>query len=204
MKKNISIIRISILTGLIIISSGCITEMLSGATGGALSSSFVGATTDLILHGEVNTDTLARNATSGAIAGGMAGGAYGHKKDKADKKSKQKAPEPSKADIEATKLLTEKIGKINMDALDKLLYSNYEEAYKKTLKSVKSSNKNYSEAGYVIQALIDTDRKNQKSVDESLNNFIASNGKIDNLKDAQKGLKSIYKQLENMRKVKGL
>ncbi len=66
MKKSINIVSIVALTGIIMINSGCLTEMLGGAAGGALSASFVGATTDLILHGEINSDTLARNATSGS------------------------------------------------------------------------------------------------------------------------------------------
>ena len=204
MKKSINIVSIVIITGMVLINSGCITEMLGGAAGGALSASFVGATTDLLLHGEVNTDTLARNATSGAIAGGMAGGAYGHQKNKAEQKQNKPTPTISKADEEATKLLAEKIGKDNVKALESLLYSNYEDAYKKTLKSIKSKNQDYQEAGYVVQALIDTDRKNEKGVDAALTEFVALNDKADSLKDAQKGLKDLYKQLLNMRKVKGI
>ena len=202
--KKINIASIVVITGIVLMNSGCITEMLGGAAGGALSASFVGATTDLILHGEVNTDTLARNATSGAIAGGMAGGAYGHQKNKAEQKQNKPAPTVSKADEEATKLLTEKIGKDNIKALEALLYSNYEDAYKKTLKSIKSKNDNYRDAGYAIQALIDTDRKNKKGVEESLNKFVEFNDKVDNIKDAQKGLDKLYDNFLDMRKVKGL
>ena len=202
MKKSIHIASIAILTGMILINAGCLTEMFGGAAGGALSASFVGATTDLILHGKVNTDTLARNATSGAIAGGMAGGAYGHQKNKNSQPKAQ--PSSAKADAEATKQLTKKIGKDNVEALEALLYADYETAYKKTLKSVNSSKKEYQEAGYVIQALIDTDRKNSKGVDASLNEFIKLNDKTNDLKAAQKGLKELYKKFLDMRKIKGI
>lgn len=204
MNKSINIVSSVMLAGLILINAGCLTEMLGGAAGGALSASFVGATTDLILHGKVNTDTLARNATSGAIAGGMAGGTYGHQKNKAEKAKNKLAQAPSKADEEATKLLTNKIGKDNVKALEDLMYSNYEDAYKKTLKSVNSKNQDYQETGYIVQALIDTDRKNPKGVDAALTEFVAINDKVDNLKDAKKALNDLYKQLLNMRKIKGI
>ena len=204
MKKIIHIASTALLAGMIIINAGCITEMFGGAAGGALSASFVGATTDLILHGKVNTDTLARNATSGAIAGGMAGGVYGHQKDKAKKQAKPQTESSTKTDAEATKKLTKKIGKDNIEALEALLYSDYETAYKKTLKSVDSSKQEHQEAGYVIQALIDTDRKNSKGVDASLNEFVKLNDKTNDLKTAQKGLNDLYKRFLDMRKIKGI
>ena len=196
---------------MIIINTGCSTNMFrkgaGGAVVGAASASFVGGMTDLILDGKINTSTMARNATSGAIAGGMAGAAYGHQQDKQQDKQQKVAASDKTSVTENSntdKQLKKRIGSNNFDALVDLAYKRHESAYKKTLKSVKSKNKDYQEAGYIIQALIDKDRNNAKGVEESLNKFVELNKEKGDIKEAQKGLNKLYGELLNIRKVKGI
>ena len=69
---------------------------VKGAAGGAVSASFVGAVTDLIVDGEVNSYRLTRNMVGGAVAGGTAGAIVGHQQDKADT-AQDEAAEQGKA-----------------------------------------------------------------------------------------------------------
>jgi len=182
----------------LMLSMGCSSNMfktgVGGAASGAMGASFVGAMTDLILDGKVNTDRLARNATSGAIAGGMAGAAVGHNQ---DVKEEAAARKKAQADFKA------KIGSDNYSALDNLINCRHATAYRKATEASKSRNKEVQEAAYVIQALVDTDRGNKEQADAALKQFISVNDKTSK-SDAKKGLKELMKVLKEERKSQGI
>ncbi len=197
-----------VLTTAAILTSGCTSNMAGktagGAFGGALSASFVGAMTDLIIDGKVNTDRLARNATSGALAGGMAGAAYGHQQDmRAERERQMRQAPPPKADAD-DKALMKQIGPDNFDALVSLLYGQHEAAFKSTLKGAESKHTEYVEAAYIIQALIDLERKNENGVTEALKAFIEANAEASDLKETRQGLDELHRELVVARRVKGI
>jgi hypothetical protein len=179
-----------------IITLGCSTNMRKKAAGGAavgsLSASFVGAATDLILHGKVNTDHLAHNMVSGAVGGATAGAVVAHKEDKQTEKN---------ATAHAAKELEAKIGSENYSALNDLLNYQYADAYAKTLNTVKSRKKSEKEAALIIQALVDKDRGNKDGMQESLAEFVKLRG--DEAK-ASKGLDDLHGELKDMRKIQGI
>jgi len=197
------IVSISIL--FLFLCVGCSTHMfktgVGGAASGAVGASFVGAMTDLILDGKVNTDRLARNATSGAIAGSMAGAAVGHnqdiKEEQAARKVEAEARRKAQADFKA------KIGSDNYSALTDLLNCRHSTAYRKAAKAADSRNKDVQEAAYVIQALVDTERGNREQAQEALKQFVAINDNTSK-SDAQKGLKALLKALGDERKAQGI
>ena len=119
MKKLIC--AVSLTAGLCL--AGCaqttVEHAAGGATVGAVSASFVGAVTDLIVDGKVNSYRLSRNMVGGAVAGGVAGGVAGHKKAKAEEaaRAKQEQQVPSGlAELEQT------VGSDNMRSLQNLLH----------------------------------------------------------------------------------
>ena len=177
---------------------GCSTNMfktgVGGAASGALGASFVGAMTDLILDGKVNTDRLARNATSGAIAGGMAGAAVGHNQ---DVKETAAAKKKAQADFKA------KIGNDNYSALSDLLNCRHATAYRKATKATGSRKQDVKEAAFVIQALVDTDRGDSKQAEEALKQFMALNDDTTK-RDAKAGLKELHRAIQDERKAQGI
>lgn len=177
---------------------GCSTNMFKGGVGGAatgaLGTSFVGAMTDLILDGKVNADRLARNATSGAIAGGMAGAAVGHSRDvKEEAAAKKKAEAEFKA----------RVGRENYSALTDLVNCRHATAYRKATEAAKSRKQSVKEAAYVIQALVDTDLGDMAQAQAALNQFIDIQRETSKA-EAKKGLKELMKVLQDERKQQGI
>jgi hypothetical protein len=207
--------------------AGCSTNVMSksvgGAAAGAASAGLLGAVTDLIVDGRVNTYRLERNLVSGAIAGGVAGAAVGHQQDVAQARRVETetavragtAPQPVvmaetvKAQTVAEarrpdRELVDQIGKDNYQALTELLYYRHEDAYRQTLNSVKSSNQEHREAGYVIQAMIDDDRGNPAGVEQAVARFLEINETVGGAKEVQEGLEALGEALDEERKVKGI
>ncbi len=187
--------------------TGCSTNMVNkgagGAAAGALSASFIGAATDLILDGKVNTDRLARNAVGGAIGGGMAGTAVGYQQDvKAEQQVAQKAAQTT-AEAKGVEL-QKTIGKSNYSALVALLNKQHSDAYRYTLESTSSKKSDVKAAAYGIQALIDMDRGNADGVTEALTSFIGLEDQTDDLPTARKDLDLLYKELQQERKIQGI
>ena len=203
MKKIRYIISISCL---LIVSAltGCSTNMFSkaagGAAAGAVSASFVGGVTDLILDGEINTDRLARNMVGGAVGGATAGAVVGHRQ---DQQEAQRAAQEADKKKEADKELIKKIGKENYAALNDLLNYKHEEAFRRTLKSTKSRNEEQKKAGYAIQALIDKDRGNKEGMNEAIDALLEINSDITR-KEAEKGLKQLSSALNDERRAQGI
>jgi len=172
-----------------------------GAAAGAASASIVGALTDLIVDGEINTHRLERNLARGAVAGAAAGAAKGHHEDQRAA-AKQAAPQVSLE--EPDQELINGIGQANYDALTDLLYFRYEDAYRRTLGTVKSTNVAVQEAGFVIQAMIDEERGNAARVDEALSSFLDLNTTDLDHAGAVEGLEELLVELEDERKVMGI
>lgn len=196
--------------GCAVLVSGCSTNMLSkgvgGAAAGATSASLLGAVTDLVIDGEVNTSRLQRNLVSGALAGGTAGAVVGHQQDQ-QQAAQQKtpaakpAPTPPRMDV---KKLTKEIGSDNVEALNDLFNYRYQDAYAWTLKSTKSKKTPYQAAGYAIQALIDLDRGNTEGVAESLAELVKVSDEVNSLDEARKGLNDLSSELKDERRVQGI
>ena len=183
----------------IVLASGCTTNMRQKATGGAaagaVSAAFVGGVTDLLLHGEVDGDRLARNLVGGAVGGATAGATIAHKQDKnaAREEAKKNGTE-----------LAEKIGKQNYDALNNLLNYDYTKAYSTTMKVVKSGSQKEKETAYVIQALIDKDRGNTEGAQEAIAEFIKLRGKDQTKSKTEKALNDLHNNLKEQRKIQGI
>ena len=181
-----------------------------GAAAGAVSASLVGAMTDLIVDGRVNTYRLSRNMVGGAIAGGIAGGIAGSQQEAAARekagarKTEQTsvpATDKSEAEIEA---LAKQIGPDNLNALKALVQCRHEDAFRTALQTSGSDNTDFREAGLIIQALVDRDRGNTAGVDRILPEVIAMNDELGDMATAQLGLEDIYNVLQDERKVQGL
>ena len=190
----------------ILLFSGCGTNMfklgVGGAAGGAVSASLLGAVTDLIVDGEVNTYQLQRNMVSGALAGGTAGAVVGHQKYKTEEQVKAAStPPPPPA---AEKDLVKKVGKDNYRALEDLVHYRHADAYKSATKAVKSNNQTYQEAGYAIQALVDLDRDNTDGMQEAISQLLQLDGAVKDAKAAEKGLKALQGELQDERKAQGI
>jgi hypothetical protein len=185
-------------------AAGCTTNMrrktVGGAAVGSFGGAFVGAMTDLILDGEVNTDALARNAVSGAIAGGMAGATVGYKQDKDQAARPQTPPANEVPDQD----LLKRIGKDNYDAAIDLVYKRHEDAYRKALKSAVSKNPDYQRASLALQALIDLDRGNTAGVDEAINAFAASGGGTNEPAKVRQALDELHAKVKEERKIRGI
>lgn len=210
--KNISVLFVSLILPAII--AGCsatTTEYAAkGAATGAISASFVGAMTDLIVDGRVNTYRLSRNLVGGAIAGGVAGGMAGAQKEEATEKkaaaqqaSYAAAPDKDVTDAEIEALIKE-IGPDNVDALKALVLCRHEEAFHIALKTSRSEDPDYREAGLIIQALTDRDRDNTAGIERVLPEVVALNGNIEDVEAAKQGLEDIYNVLIDERKIQGL
>ena len=189
------------------IVSGCSTNMgnkaAGGAAAGAASASFVGAVTDLILHGKVNTDRLVHNAVSGAVGGATAGAIVGHKQDQQAAQQQQQQVARNQPDAGVAEL-TAKIGRDNYAALEALVNYEHADAYKRSLKAVRSGNKSYKEAGLVIQALIDKDRGNDKGVESAIEALLEINESVTDEEAALKGLDELQRKLKDERRAQGI
>jgi hypothetical protein len=163
----------------------------------------LGAVTDLIVDGRVNTYRLERNLVGGAVAGGVAGAAAGHQQD-VRAEQQRRAQAAAAADREPDRELVAKIGKDNYAALGALLNYRHEEAYRRALKATRSKNRAYQESGYVIQALVDKDRGHADGVQEAVTQFLDLNDTVKGEQEARKGLDDLYQLLEDERKVKGI
>jgi hypothetical protein len=182
---------------------------VGGAAAGAVSASFVGALTDLIVDGRVNTYRLQRNMVSGAIAGGATGAAVGAQQDRqqaAQKQARREQAARQQAQDEQTseRELVKRIGKDNYRALEDLIHFRHKDAFARTLKSTRSKNTSYQAAGYAIQALVDNDRGNADGVAEALEKFLGVSDEVDSMKEAQKGLKDLAQGLHDERRVQGI
>ena len=181
-------------------TTSCSTNMFNNAAGGAatgaVSASFVGGVTDLILYGKVNTDRLARNMVGGAVGGATAGAIVGAKQDQA---TPQAPAEQQEADTNWSK----EMGKENYAALNDLLNYNYKDAYRKTLKTTKSTNEEQKEAGYAIQALIDKDRGNTEGMNAAIDTFLELNSDFDRVQ-TEEALTQLTSDLNDERSVQGI
>ncbi len=170
-----------------------------GAAAGAVSASLVGAVTDLIIDGRVNTHRLERNIVGGAVAGGIAGGVAGHAKDKAEKEQKESSAPPSD-DYAA---LEKEIGPQNIAGLEQLINCRHKEAFALGLETEKSDNPSYSEAGLILQILVDHDRNNREGVTSGITRLGQVNDKIGNKETAMKELDALSSALQDERKIQG-
>ncbi len=181
---------------------------VKGAAGGAVSASFVGAVTDLIVDGEVNTYRLTRNAVGGAVAGGTAGAIVGHQQDKADTAQDKAAEQAVTSGATATdaevEALRKKIGPDNVNGLKQLVKCKHEDAYRIGLGTARSDNMNYKEAGLVLQALVDKDRGNMDGANRVLPELVEMSAKLADLSAAQKGLEDLHQILIDERRVQGM
>ena len=193
-----------------ILASGCSSNMFSkgagGAVAGAASASLLGALTDLVVDGRVNPYRLQRNLVGGAIAGGTTGAVVGHQQDVAKEQRRQarQQKEAASSQRDKAKALGREIGDNNVNALADLLNYRHEDAYAKTLETVRSNKQHIQTAGYAIQAMIDDDRRNPEGVTEALEAFVAASSEVDNIKDARSGLTELMRQVSDERKVKGI
>lgn len=182
-----------------LVATGCSSVKMGagGAAAGAASAGFLGAVTDLIVDGSVNTDRLERNLVSGALAGGTAGAVAGARKDQ--QQAAAKPPKPTEPDQEMIK----KIGNKNHDALVSLINYRHEDAYRMAVKGGDTKNQEHQEASYAIRALIDKDRGNADGMADALNSFVELDGDVGQA-DAQKGLNDLHQGLEDERKAQGV
>lgn len=191
---------------LILVVTGCTQNIASHSAGGAAfgagGSMFVGALTDLIIHGKIDSATLTRNAVTGGIVGGAGGAAVGYKKDKAEENS-DKMKQSNMSEDKLAKL-KKRIGDENFNSLSYLILCKHEDAYRITLDTVKSPNNDYKEAGYILQALIDKDRGNIDGFKNSTDNFISISDKNNDYSSTVKEFDKLYVRLQNERKVKGI
>ncbi|WP_455755999.1 hypothetical protein [Sulfurimonas sp.] len=167
-----------------------------GALAGGVGSAFVGALTDIVLDGKINSSTLTRNLVSGAIAGATTGAIVGSNSKKETKKVESKPTEEL--------MYKEKIGSENYTALNHLVECRNNVSYRITIKTESSQNKDYKLAAYAIQALNDKDRKNEIGITQSINKFIALSDKIRTKDTAKIELDKLYSKLLNERRVRGI
>ncbi len=190
---------------LLAVLAGCSANMtekgVEGAATGAVSAALTGAISDLIWDGEIDTDRLARRAASGAVAGATAGAAAGHRQDQVEA---QKEAASASAEDASDEELIERIGRKNYSALEDLLYFRYEDAYRTTLKTVKSKDEDHRDAGYVVQALIDRDRGNRRGAEEAIAALIDANQHLADADSVNRGLDELLAEFEDERRVRGI
>jgi hypothetical protein len=190
----------------IFLLSGCSTKSAEygakGAATGALGSSLVGALTDLIVDGEVDTYRLSRNMVGGAIAGGATGAIVGSRVE--NDKNKDIAIEKNKKSNTQDAQLRNEIGTKNYQALELLVTCKHSDAYTLAIKEENSSNKEYKLAAIALEALIDKDRGNSDGVKSATQRYIALDDKIKNEKDATVELDKLYEKLKEQRRIQGM
>lgn len=175
-----------------------------GAAGGAVSAALVGAVTDIIVDGQVNPHRLERNLVAGAVAGGVAGGIAGAKvpaqKDGAENQAGSEA-RPTQDDKYAQ--LEKEIGPENMKGLENLVSCQHNEAFAIGLNTEKSSNPEHSEAGLILQILVDQDRDNVDGVAQALDKLLKKNSQISSLDNARAELDKLWAALKDERRIQG-
>lgn len=181
-----------------------------GAAIGAVSGSFVGAMTDLIIDGKVDTDRLARNAVAGAVAGGTAGAVAGYQKDKASEKAAESGDakaEPqavaSTSDVKGEDL-KQRIGAQNVSGLEMLVACRHADAYRTGQQTARADNTSYRDAGLILQALVDHDRGNSDGVARILPVIVEKIEKVTDQTSAEKGLSELQQMLDDERSAQGL
>lgn len=196
---------------LLVILGGCSATSAEygakGAAAGAVSASFVGAVTDLIIDGKVDSSRLERNLVGGAVAGGTAGAVAGYKKDKAaEQKNKTTTAQPVKvADSNAeNEALEQKIGQQNVAGLNALVACQHEAAYRIAIQTAGSENADHSLAGLILQAMVDNDRRNTEGVARLLPKIVETSDKVNDLSAAQNGLEKLQQKLTDERQIQGL
>lgn len=186
-------------------SSTAVEHAAGGAAAGAVSASFVGAMTDLVVDGRVNTYRFARNATAGAIAGGVAGGISGQAKHEAQEKQKQAqqaatAPPAPAADAD----LAKKIGSENVQGLSNLIQCRHEEAFRIGMRTAQSDKREVMEAGIALQALVDKDRGIMDGADRAVQAFVDRSSELNDVATAKSELNKLHDMLKDERRVQGL
>jgi hypothetical protein len=202
MLKKVSITAIMA----IVLFSGCSTKSAEygakGAATGALGSSLVGALTDLIVDGKVDTYRLSRNMVGGAIAGGATGAIVGSRVEN-DKNKDIKIEKNNTPNTQDEKLKSE-IGAKNYQALELLVTCKHSDAYTLAIKEENSSNKEHKLAAIALEALIDKDRGNSDGVKSATKRYISLDDKIKNEKDANTELDKLYEKLKEQRRIQGI
>ncbi|MFA0441382.1 hypothetical protein BCU70_10235 [Vibrio sp. 10N.286.49.C2] len=170
-----------------------------GAAVGAVSAGMLGALTDLIVDGEVDTYRLSRNVTAGALAGGTAGAVDGYSKDQQEeaKQAAQtvKPTKPTKPTLD--------FGPDVDASVNALVSCQYDAAFRSAIAAEKASQQSYQEAGIAMQALIDYDRNNASGVDVAVNKFVKISSSVDNADDAKTQLASLHQELLQERQIAG-
>ena len=199
----ISVLAISILATLGIWGCGgkSAEYAAKGALGGAVSASFVGAVTDLIVDGRVNTYRLERNIVAGAVAGGTAGAIAGSKVP-ADPPPAESSPKKNGRD-EAYDQLERDVGPENMKGLEMLVFCDHQGAFSTGLNTEKSDDPGYSEAGLILQILTDHDRGNTEGVDRGLDKLLTTNDQIGTMGQARQELDNLWTALKDERRIQG-
>ncbi|WP_394151242.1 hypothetical protein [Vibrio maritimus] len=169
-----------------------------GAAVGAVSAGMLGALTDLIVDGEVDTYRLSRNVTAGALAGGTAGAIDGYSKDQqveAQQAAQSAPPAPSKPALEFGPDVETSIGA--------LVACQHDDAYRAALKAEQASQQSYKEAGVAMQALIDYDRGNTQGVDRAVDKYVKLSSTMNDANQAKTQLEALHKELQQEREIAG-
>ncbi|MGX9522382.1 hypothetical protein ACWX0P_26805 [Vibrio mediterranei] len=167
-----------------------------GAAVGAVSAGMLGALTDLIVDGEVDTYRLSRNVTAGALVGGTAGAVDGYAKDQQQEAQQQKATAPAKPSLD--------FGPDIDASVNALISCQHDNAYRSALAAESASQESYKEAGVAMQALIDFDRHNTEGVDRAVSKFVKMSSSINDPAVAQTQLEAFHKELQQEREIAGL
>lgn len=165
-----------------------------GAAVGAVSAGMLGALTDLIVDGEVDTYRLSRNVTAGALAGGTAGAIDGYSKDQKEE-AQSAQPAPSKPALEFGPDVETSIGA--------LVACQHDDAYRAALKAEQASQQSYKEAGVAMQALIDYDRGNEQGVDRAVDEYVKLSSTMNDANQAKTQLEALHKELQQEREIAG-
>lgn len=184
-------------------SSTAVEHAAGGAAAGAVSATFVGAMTDLIVDGRINTYRATRAAVGGAVAGGTAGAIAGQAKHEAEEKRKaEQAAREADAGPSAGDLAKE-IGADNVKALSQLVQCRHEEAYRLALMTARQDNRKYQEVGLALQALVDRDRGNSEGEDRAVRAFVERSDELDDMAVAKAELEKLHELLRDERRVQG-
>jgi hypothetical protein len=175
-------------------SANTVEGAAEGAAVGAVSAGMLGALTDLIVDGEVNTYRLSRNVTAGALAGGATGAISGANKDEQQVKATQPAA-PSKPALN--------FGPDVDASVNALISCDYDTAFRSALSAEQASQESYKEAGLAMQALIDFDRNNQPGVDRAVTKFVSISQSLNSVETANTQLKALHDELIQERQIAG-
>jgi hypothetical protein len=159
----------------------------------------LGALTDLIVDGEVNTYRLSRNVTAGALAGGAAGAVDGYAKDQQAEATQAKQnttpPAPAKPALE--------FGPDVEGSVTALIACQHDDAYRSALRAEQASQQSYKEAGVAMQALIDYDRSNTEGVDRAVSKYVKLSSSMSDVDQAKTQLEALHKELQQERQIAG-